>query len=368
MTAQAQEQAQAQGQAPAVLRAAHIEYRVTDLERAAAFYVGLLGFVESARDPQRLYLRGYEEWLHHGLVLRRAPAPGVGHLAFRVAGPADLEALAALARREGLPHRWVEGEEAGQGRALRLADPAGLPLEFFHAMTPVERLLQAYDRYRGPGVMRLDHFNVQVPEVAPLARWYQERLGFRCSELTETEEDPPRLWAIWLHRKQNVHDIALMTGVGPRVHHAGFWMTDTTAVLRACDALAAAGQVAAIERGPGRHGLSNAFFLYLRDPDGNRLELYTGDYLIADPDWPPIRWRLNDPRRATLWGHAPPRSWFDEASPVESVVDGALLPVRPPVLEDRPRFVPGDEWRHVEQARALDDPEFLPAPLWCWPP
>jgi catechol 2,3-dioxygenase len=94
-----------------------------------------------------------------------------------------------------------------------------------------------------------------------------------------------------------------------------------------------------IERGPGRHGLSNAFFLYLRDPDGNRIELYTGDYLIADPDWPPIRWRLDDPQRATLWGHAAPASWFDEASQVESINDGEFLATQAPKLRDRPSFV-----------------------------
>lgn len=330
---------------PHILRAAHIEFRVTDLDRAADFYGGLLGFVETARDRNRLYLRGYEEWLHHSLVLRRAPSPGVGHIAFRVAGADDLEALATLAAQDSLPHRWVEGEERGQGRALRLQDPAGLPLEFFHEMTPVERLLQRYDRYRGPGVMRLDHFNCQVPEVEPLAEWYRQALGFACSELTETEETPPRLWAIWLHRKQNVHDIALMTGSGPRVHHAGFWMSDTAGVLRACDLLASAGRTAAIERGPGRHGLSNAFFLYLRDPDGNRVEFYTGDYMIADPDWPPVRWKLNDPRRATLWGHAAPPSWFDEAAAVESVVSGEFLTVTEAALRDRPAGVPSRSGR-----------------------
>lgn len=331
--------------AATILRAAHIEFRVTDLERAAAFYVDLLGFIETARDRRRLYLRGYEEWQHHGMVLRLAETPGVGHIAFRVAAPADLEALAALAKADGLPHRWVDGEEAGQGRALRVQDPAGLPLEFFHEMAPVERLLQRYDQYRGPGIMRLDHFNCQVPDVQHAADWYQRVLGFHCSELTETEDAPPRLWAIWLHRKQNVHDIALMTGVGPRVHHAGFWLTDAAAVLRAADILAAAGRTEAIERGPGRHGLSNAFFLYLRDPDGNRIELYTGDYMISDPDWPPIRWKLNDPRRATLWGHAAPPSWFDEASPVEDVLSRTFLPLGEPAIHDRPRWVPASTGR-----------------------
>ncbi len=47
---------------------------------------------------------------------------------------------------------------------------------------------------------------------------------------------------------------------------------------------------------------TNAFFLYVRDPDGNRFELFTGDDLVADPDWPTVKWDWNDPRRATFWG------------------------------------------------------------------
>ncbi|MBI4279026.1 MAG: 3,4-dihydroxyphenylacetate 2,3-dioxygenase [Armatimonadetes bacterium] len=322
-----------------ILRVGHVEFRVTDVERAREFYVERLGFVEQARDGARLYLRGYEERDHHSLVLRRAPSPGVGHIAFRVAAEEDLDHLEHLHRAHGLPVRWVRDEEAAMGRALRAQDPSGLPVEFYCHMARVERLLQRFDLYRGAFVMRLDHFNCQVPEVEPAARWYQKALGFACSEYTESGDDPPRLWAIWLHRKQNVHDLALMTGTGPRVHHAGFWVQDQLSVLRACDILAAAGLAGSIERGPGRHGLSNAFFLYLRDPDHNRIELYTGDYLIADPDWTPIRWSLNDPRRATFWGHAPPASWFEEASLVESMVDGAFVPTRPAGMRDRPDFV-----------------------------
>jgi catechol 2,3-dioxygenase len=87
------------------------------------------------------------------------------------------------------------------------------------------------------------------------------------------------------------------------------------------DIMATTGHVAAIERGPGRHGIANAFFLYIRDPDGNRIELYCSDYLTVDPDHEPIRWNLRDPQRQTLWGAPAPRSWFEEGS----TFDGAAL-------------------------------------------
>ena len=323
-----------------ILRLGHVEYRVTDLERARAFYVDLLGFVETGRDRTRVYLRGLEERDHHSLVLRHAPAPGVSHFAFRVAAPDDLQRLHRRCTARGLPTRWIEaGEEAGQGKALRVQDAAGLPVEFYHEIDQIERQLQRFDLYRGPHIMRIDHVNVQVPDVQAAYAWYTREWGFGCSEYTETDDRPAQLWAAWLHRKHNVHDIALMNGRGPRLHHAGFWVTDALAVLRACDIVAGAGHQNAIERGPGRHGLSNALFVYLRDGDRNRIELYTGDYLVTDPDWRPIRWSINDPRRATFWGHVPPQSWFDEASPVESILDGSLIETTEPRLRDRPSFV-----------------------------
>ena len=330
-----------------ITHAAHIEYRVTDLGRARAFYVDALGLIEVDHDAQRLYLGGLEERDKYSLILRQAGSAGLGHMAFHVGSADDLQALARLHAAHGLPVRWVEAGsvELGQGRALRVQDPSGLPVEFFYDIEQRERLLQRFDLYRGAHIMRVDHFNCQVPDVQAAYDWWTEQLGFRCSEYTVTDpvpghpQAPDKLWAVWLHRKQNVHDLALMNGIGPRLHHVGVWLQDTHSVLRACDILAALGMVSAIERGPGRHGISNAFFLYLRDPDGNRVELYTNDYLIPDPNAKPIRWTLSDPRRATFWGHHPPRSWFDEAALVESVDSGQLLPVSPPELAGRPEFV-----------------------------
>ena len=115
-----------------VLRAAHAEFRVTDLEAARHFYVDLLGLVETERTADSLYLRALEEREHHSLILRRAPSPGLTHMAYRVADPDDLGRLSHRFAELGLPQRWVAaGEELGQGRALRAQDPAGLPIEFY---------------------------------------------------------------------------------------------------------------------------------------------------------------------------------------------------------------------------------------------
>jgi 3,4-dihydroxyphenylacetate 2,3-dioxygenase len=323
-----------------ILRAAHAELFVRDLGRAREFYVELLGLVETASDNNHLYLRCLEEREHHSLILCQKPQTGVSHIAFRVASPDDLEHLSLLAKEQGLPQRWVTDEEQGQSRALRLQDPAGLSIEFYFEMELVPRMLQQYHLHKPVQIMRLDHFNCQVPDVRAAATWYQQVLGFRTIEYT-VKETPQgdELWASWLARKQTVHDLALMNGFGPRLHHVGFWLPDAMAVLRACDVLAAAGYHRHIERGPGRHGLSNALFVYVRDPDGNRIELYANDYLTADPDAEPIRWVLEDPRRQTFWGHFAPASWFEEAILMQNVHDEEFVTPRAPLLRDRPDYV-----------------------------
>jgi catechol 2,3-dioxygenase len=66
-----------------------------------------------------------------------------------------------------------------------------------------------------------------------------------------------------------------------------------------------------IEYGPGRHGITDAQFLYVRDPDGNRIELYVGDY-VRDLDRPPVDWTLAQYETIGLlwWGTQPPASFL----------------------------------------------------------
>jgi catechol 2,3-dioxygenase len=175
-------------------------------------------------------------------------------------------------------------------------------------------LLRRYDLYKGCHPQRLDHFNVFAAEVQDTLDFYV-RLGFRLTEYAEEDGPQGRIAAAWLHRKGNVHDFAITNGKGPRLHHFAYWVPTAMNILHLCDVMASSGYLKNIERGPGRHGISNAFFLYVRDPDGHRLELYTSDYFTGDHDHAPMRWSLKDPRRQTLWGSPAPRSWFEQGSP-----------------------------------------------------
>jgi catechol 2,3-dioxygenase len=313
-----------------IVRASHAELRVTDLARSREFYVDQLGFVVTAEDGGALYLRGFEERQHHCLVLRLSRVAAVGHLGFLVASDDDLDKAARWYEKNDCEVRWMQsGDEAGVARAVRVVDRAGFPLEFYHHMDRVDSLLQRYDLYRGARIQRLDHFNLHCPDVQAAFDLWFEGLGFRCSEYIEGDGVDRRLYAAWLYRKPNVHDVALTTGAGPRLHHIAFWPSDATAILNLCDALGASGWYPAIERGPGRHGASNAFYLYLRDPDGHRIELYTSDYWTGDPDHEPKRWSVTEARRRSFWGQPVPEKWQSESSRLANL-DGKLVEIHQP--------------------------------------
>ena len=99
---------------------------------------------------------------------------------------------------------------------------------------------------------------------------FYARLGFRLTEYGEEDGPNGRIAAAWMHRKGNVHDFAITNGKGPRLHHFAYWVPTAMNMLHLCDVMASSGFLKNIERGPGRHGISNAFFLYIRDPDGHR--------------------------------------------------------------------------------------------------
>jgi catechol 2,3-dioxygenase len=313
-----------------VVRLSHVEYGVTDLKASRAFFADTLGLQVTYEDDDVITLRAMEERGHHCMVLRKADKPAAKVLGFRLYDQADLDKAEAWFKSKGLPTQWVK--RPWQGRTLLTQDVFGIPIEFYVEMEKLPSIHQKYALYRGVKPLRIDHFNCFSPDVDASVAFYNE-IGFRVTEYTE-DETSKKLWAAWMHRKGGVHDMAFTNGFGPRLHHAAFWVPTPLNIIDLLDLMSTTGYLKNIERGPGRHGISNAFFLYVRDPDGHRIEIYCSDYLTVDPDLEPIKWDLKDPQRQTLWGAPAPKSWFEEGTLFENV------PAREAVLKAQPIVAP----------------------------
>lgn len=315
---------------PDILRCAYMDIVVTDLAKSREFYVDILGLVVTEETASEIYLRSFEEFIHHNLVLRQGAVAAVAAFSYRVRAPEDLDRAVAFYTELGCRvERRPGGFTRGIGDAVRVEDPLGFPYEFFHDVEHVERLAWRYDLY-GPGALvRLDHFNQVTPDV-PRARGYMEDLGFRVTE--DIQDEDGVTYAAWMRRKSTVHDTAMTGGNGPRMHHIAFSTHEKHNILYICDKLGALRKSDLIERGPGRHGVSNAFYLYLLDPDGHRVEIYTQDYYTGDPDNPVVTWDVHDNQRRDWWGNPVVPSWYTEASPVLDL-DGNVQPI---VIREEP--------------------------------
>lgn len=311
---------------PDIVRCAYMEIVVSNLAASRKFYVEVLDLVVTAEDEHTLYLRSTEEFIHHNLVLREGPVPAVAAFAYRVRSPAELDRAVDFYTELGCRvERRAEGFTRGIGDSVRVEDPLGFPCEFFYDVEHVERLAWRYDLHSAGALVRLDHFNQVTPDVPRATRFMQD-LGFRVTE--DIQDEHNTVYAAWMRRKSTVHDTAMTGGDGPRMHHIAFATHEKHNILFICDKLGALRLSDCIERGPGRHGVSNAFYLYVRDPDGHRIEIYTQDYYSGDPDNPVITWDVHDNQRRDWWGHPVVPSWYNEASPVLDL-DGNPQPVAP---------------------------------------
>ncbi|HUI12318.1 MAG TPA: VOC family protein [Xanthobacteraceae bacterium] len=294
-----------------ITRASHIVLTVRDPAVSRAFYTEVIGLqVSDEGDDGEIYLRGVEETCHHSLVLRQAAETAVCEtLGFRVRRDEDLDRAKRHFDASGIESAWVT--RPFQGRTLKLRDRAGMPLELCASMPTQPRLHDKPHLQRGAGALRYDHVQCLVPDVAAAGQFYAD-LGFRVSDyFVERPEDDDPL-GLFLFRKNNPHDIVLLTRPGPRMHHFGYIVAETHHLFRALDTAGAIGFAANFERGPGRHGQGHVFYVYFRDPDGHRVEILPPPIQIIDLDDVPQRWHSGN--RFT-WDLPPPKKWLYQATP-----------------------------------------------------
>jgi catechol 2,3-dioxygenase len=287
-----------------ILRLSHVEIKVPDLELATAYYTEVMGLVETAREPERVYLKCWDEHQHHSLVLAYAPNYGLAHMGWKVESPEDLDFYAARLEDAGIAVKRLQGPEVGVGggSVIRFETPSGHQMELIYGMEQVGNLLPLTNPPPKPlglvGIAppRLDHIFITVEDVNGMTSFLKDVLDFHLTE--QVVGDDGFQIATWLEVSHSSHDIALVTGPDGGLHHFAYWVDDWNDIRNASDVLAYHG--VRIETNPTRHGATRGHCVYFFDPAGHRNEVFTGGYW-SDPDDPPITWTEGEMGRALFY-------------------------------------------------------------------
>jgi Glyoxalase/Bleomycin resistance protein/Dioxygenase superfamily. len=303
---------------------AHVEILTPNPEGTLWFFRDLLGMEVTKQEGQSVYMRAYEDWYHHTLKITEAPKPGLGHVAWRTSSPQALERRVKALEASGLGKGWIDGD-LGHGPAYRFTTPDGHPMEILWEVAyyepPEDKKSPLLNRpqkrpLRGVPVRRLDHVNLLASDVTVNKGFMMEYLGFRLREHIVLNDGTEG--GAWISVSPLVHEIAFMRdgkGAKGRLHHICYWYGYPHDLNTIADVFREVG--IKIEAGPGKHGISQAMFMYVVEPGGNRVELF-GDpgYLIFDPAWKPIKWTEETLEAGIIWYGSPlPAEFFIYGTP-----------------------------------------------------
>lgn len=300
--------------APEIAKLGHVALVSADIEKSLWFFKEIVGLEETIEVDGVHYLRAWGDFEHHTMSITSGPESRIDHISWKAKRPEDVEHFAILLKDSGVSVEYVEaGRETGQGDAIRFQLPSGHQFEiYFNMDKPVPELHrravlknQTYKAWaKGISPRRIDHVNLATNIDSKIVTdFLAEKLGFKMREYLVAPDD--RQISGWMSVTSLVHDVAVMSipnaDSSDQLHHFSYWLDNAQDILRAADILCEQG----IEFvGPGKHGISQAMYIYVLDPgSGVRLELFSNGYLIFEPDWEPVKWTFDEMAVGfTYWG------------------------------------------------------------------
>jgi catechol 2,3-dioxygenase len=306
-------------------------------DKSLWYFRDLLGMEPVHEAGKSVYLRGYGDYATSTLKLTAAEDAGVGCISWRAVSEQALERRAKAIADVGLGIGWTNGD-VGRGRSFRFRDPVGLVMVFlyeeqkFVAPEPLHSTLKNLpQKYTGRGVCvrRVDHLALLASDVETNRKFAQELLGFQLREQVRYDHGKTEIGS-WMSPTAIHHQLAYVVdvkGAHGRLHHFSLWVDNRDDVMRAADILIENGIF--IEAGPSKHNNSQGFYLYTYEPGGNRVEIYSGSFLVVAPDWEPVTWSEEERGTGVYWGATLPDSFIQYATPNVEGEKGGKAPQFP---------------------------------------
>jgi len=288
-----------------VMRLGYVHTRVTDLEAARSHYADTLGMRAVYGDGNRLYLKAWDEYDHHSVVLEEGGV-GLVKLGYKVERSEDLEIFEKRVQAFGcLTERMSKGDNLAVGDGIRVVLPSEHVIELYSEMefTGTETGSLNPDvaprQLTGVGVPRIDHALITAEDPATLERLFAECLDFRPAErVVTTLSDDAELLGAWMFCTNTPHDIAFIKGPNGKLHHFAYYLNSWSDILRAAQLFSM--DDVSVDIGPTQHGITRGETIYFFDPAGNRNEVFSGGYQTY-PDFPTITWTADQLGKAIFY-------------------------------------------------------------------
>ena len=114
-------------------RVGRIQLRVHDFEKSVDYYTNVLGLDITGRDENRVYLKAWDEWDHHSVILEKSDSAGMDHMAFKVTNDDALDKLEQKIEQFGCDVSRVSNRSRiGEGEAIRFTLPTGQKFELYN--------------------------------------------------------------------------------------------------------------------------------------------------------------------------------------------------------------------------------------------
>ncbi len=314
----------------AVIKVKDLAYgrlRAPDLDAMEEFLVHF-GMSRADRTKDALYMRGTDP--DHHIHVTELGEPAFVGFAYQAENEADLERLAATPGASDVE----DIDEPGGGKRVRLREPNGYQIEVVHGIASVSAQTVARDlnnsgaeplrRAGAPvrlakspsPVKRIGHGVIATPKVVETARWFQETLGFVCSDdvYAGTEDNIIGSFNRCDRGDEYTdhHTLFCIRNDQAGLNHLSFEIPDIDAVFMDHEYLTALGKYEHMW-GIGRHVLGSQVFDYWCDPwgrvherwaDTDRMNLANGSNLVSA-----------ETGLGSQWGEDAPAKFVAKASP-----------------------------------------------------
>lgn len=282
-----------------LLRTGLIQLRVLDMDKTLAHYRDIVGLDEvCTTDDGRVCLKGYDEFDHHSIVLRKADSAGMDFIGFKAANEEVLKEVEEKTKAFGLSYEIIPAntDQPGFGKRLAVQMPTGHRFDIYAEVemsADHPGILNPDIWIKEPHGMRaqsLDHALLYGPNAKETVRYCLEVLGMRPVEELRLPDGQGNL-CTWLTLNNKAHDLAVLEHEVPgTLHHIGFKLESWNDIGHAADLIAI--NDISLDAGPMRHGITRGQTIYFFDPSGNRNETYAGGYAYY-PDSPTRVWDMD---------------------------------------------------------------------------